>query len=83
MALFVVLAEHLAIRVRQAGERDLVALEVGAGVLQGVRRDRDDPGAAIFELRDPVPQLREMLAAERSAKAAQEDEDDGLSAQAG
>jgi hypothetical protein len=50
-------------------------------VLERVRGDGDDLRAALLELPDPVPQLREVPAAERSHEPAQEDEDNGLPAQ--
>lgn len=75
-ALDVVESEDGAVGVGEAGEGQLVLLEIGAGVLKIVRCDGDDRGAALSEFVDSVPQLREMLAAERSAEAAEEDEDD-------
>src|SRR3990172_3273979 len=82
-ALDVVHSEDLAVWIGHAGEGNLVRLEVAAGVVESVRRQGDDLSAALRELLVPVPQLREMPAAERSNEAAQEDHDDGLPAQAG
>lgn len=82
-ALDVVLAEDFAVGVREAGEGDVVTLEVVAGVFQGVGGDGHDLGVAALEVRDPVSQLREMPAAEGSLEAAEEDEDDGLAAEGG
>jgi hypothetical protein len=82
-ALDVVLAEDLAVGVRQAGEWNVVRLEVALGVLEAVRGNSEQLCAALFELAVPVPQLREMLSAERSHEPAQEDEDDRLPAQLG
>ena len=69
--------------VEEAEEGDLVRFEVAAGVFGSVGCDGDDLSAALRELLVPVPQLREMPAAERSHEAAQKDQDNGLPAQAG
>ncbi len=82
-ALNVVQAEDLALRVGEAGEGNVVELEVTAGVFEGVGGDGEELGASILELFVPFSQLREMPAAERSREAAQEDEDDGFSAEGG
>jgi hypothetical protein len=52
-------------------------------VLQRVGGDGEQLRVPPLELRDPVPQLREVLSAERSHEAAQEDQDHWLPAQGG
>ena len=82
-ALDVILPEDGPVGIGQARVRKAVLFEEGLCVVEAIRGDRDDLRAALLELRDPVPQLREMLAAERSAEAAQEHQDDGLPSQDG
>ena len=79
-ALDIVLAEDFAIGIGETGEGDVVVLVVAVSVFEDVGGDGEDLGASFLELGEPIPQLREMLAAERSHEAAQEDEDDGLPA---
>ena len=80
-ALHVVLTEDRPVRVGEAGERNVVRIEEVAGVLKRVRSYRENLNAALLELLVPVPQLREMPAAERSHEAAQKHQHDRLPAQ--
>src|SRR5207249_12082497 len=59
----------------------VVRIEEVAGVLKRVRSYRENLNAALLELLVPVPQLREMPAAERSHEAAQKHQHDRLPAQ--
>ena len=82
-ALHIILPENCPVGVRQAWEGNVVALEEGPRVLQGIRRHGNHLRAALLELPDPVPQLREVPAAEGSPEPAQEDQHHRRSAEAG
>lgn len=78
-ALHVVLTKDLPVRVRQHRKRDLIHLEVPPGVLHAIRRNRNHFSVALLKIPVPVPQLREMLSAERSAKPPQKHKHNGPS----
>lgn len=73
-AFHVVLAEDSAVGIWKAGERNLVNSEIRPRSLRRVGCDSDDLDAALLEIGVPVPQLREMLAAEWSSEPSEEDQ---------
>ena len=72
-------SRNLLVRIGQARERDIVFPPIAHVLLQRIRPNRQDFRFACDKLSIPIPQARQLRAAERSHEATQEGQDNDFS----